>query len=128
MRAQSVAAGGGAKGFDSASSVAEMKMVVRHRDLREIVEAIKENFDNAASAGDQVSEMLEISKAQLDRSFKQLRSMFNKLKQFLSIIWILSFVGLESELKNRNFESIKRIVLKNVKLFFSNFLFEKFCF
>ncbi|KAL9297123.1 hypothetical protein ACSQ67_023019 [Phaseolus vulgaris] len=73
MRAQSVAAGGGAKGFDSASSVAEMKMVVRHRDLREIVEAIKENFDNAASAGDQVSEMLEISKAQLDRSFKQLR-------------------------------------------------------
>jgi len=80
MRAQSVAAGGGAKGFDSASSVAEMKMVVRHRDLREIVEAIKENFDNAASAGDQVSEMLEISKAQLDRSFKQLRSKFNKLK------------------------------------------------
>ncbi|XP_014497840.1 nitrate regulatory gene2 protein [Vigna radiata var. radiata] len=73
MRAESVAAGGGAKGFDAASSVAEMKMVVRHRDLREIVEAIKENFDNAASAGDQVSEMLEISKAQLDRSFKQLR-------------------------------------------------------
>ncbi|CAJ1826694.1 unnamed protein product [Sphenostylis stenocarpa] len=73
MRAESVAAGGGAKGFDAASSVAEMKMVVRHRDLREIVDAIKENFDNAASAGDQVSEMLEISKAQLDRSFKQLR-------------------------------------------------------
>lgn len=86
MRAESVAAGGGAKGFDAASSVAEMKMVVRHRDLREIVEAIKENFDNAASAGDQVSEMLEISKAQLDRSFKQLRSMFYKLKQFVSII------------------------------------------
>nr|KYP57267.1 hypothetical protein KK1_003526 [Cajanus cajan] len=77
VRAESVAAGvkggGGGGGFDAASSVAEMKMVVRHRDLKEIVEAIKENFDNAASAGDQVSEMLEISKAQLDRSFRQLR-------------------------------------------------------
>ncbi|KAG5092799.1 hypothetical protein JHK82_051577 [Glycine max] len=78
VRAESVVGvggGGGAKRFDAASSVAaaEMKMVVRHRDLREIVEAIKENFDNAASAGDQVSEMLEISRAQLDRSFKQLR-------------------------------------------------------
>ncbi|KAG5008128.1 hypothetical protein AAZX31_09G222300 [Glycine max] len=74
VRTESVVGGGGAKGFDAASSVAaEMKMVVRHRDLREIVEAIKENFDNAASAGDKVSDMLQISKAQLDRSFKQLR-------------------------------------------------------
>ncbi|QHO39978.1 hypothetical protein HN51_006098 [Arachis hypogaea] len=51
----------------------EMKMVVRHKDLKEIVEAIKESFDKAAVAGDQVSEMLQISQAQLDRSFKQLR-------------------------------------------------------
>ncbi|KAI4354699.1 hypothetical protein L6164_003545 [Bauhinia variegata] len=51
----------------------DMKMVVRHKDLKEIVEAIKENFDKAAAAGDQVSEMLEISRAQLDRSFRQLR-------------------------------------------------------
>ena len=58
------------------SNYGEMMMVVRHRDLKEIVEAIKESFEKAAVAGDQVSEMLEISKAQLDRSFKQLRSIF----------------------------------------------------
>ncbi|KAL4372904.1 hypothetical protein AHAS_Ahas05G0028400 [Arachis hypogaea] len=51
----------------------EIKMVVRHKDFKEIVEAIKESFDKAAVAGDQVSEMLQISQAQLDRSFKQLR-------------------------------------------------------
>ncbi|KAL4275088.1 hypothetical protein AHAS_Ahas20G0072200 [Arachis hypogaea] len=39
----------------------EMKMVVRHKDLKEIVEAIKESFDKAAVAGDQVSEMLQIN-------------------------------------------------------------------
>ncbi|KAJ6729974.1 hypothetical protein OIU85_020842 [Salix viminalis] len=39
-----------------------MKMVVRHKDLKEIVEAIKENFDKAATAGDQVLEMLELDK------------------------------------------------------------------
>ncbi|XLR07310.1 hypothetical protein HN51_062210 [Arachis hypogaea] len=55
----------------------EMKMVVRHKDLKEIVEAIKERFDKAAVTGDQVSEMLQISQAQLDRSFKQLRSLFS---------------------------------------------------
>ncbi|KAJ7950786.1 Protein of unknown function (DUF630 and DUF632) [Quillaja saponaria] len=53
--------------------VSNMKMVVRHKDLKEIVEAIKENFENAAAAGEQVSEMLEISRAQLDRSFRQLK-------------------------------------------------------
>ncbi|XP_061375885.1 nitrate regulatory gene2 protein-like isoform X3 [Gastrolobium bilobum] len=51
----------------------EMKMVVRHKDLKEIIEAIKENFENAAMAGDEVSEMLEIGRAQIDRSFRQLR-------------------------------------------------------
>ncbi|KAK4267908.1 hypothetical protein QN277_024630 [Acacia crassicarpa] len=67
--------------FDDAGSsasyrtgdVMDMKMVVRHKDLKEIVEAIKENFDKAAMAGDQISEFLEISRAQLDRSFRQLR-------------------------------------------------------
>ncbi|XP_011032057.1 PREDICTED: uncharacterized protein LOC105131006 [Populus euphratica] len=53
--------------------VSNMKMVVRHKDLKEIVEAIKDNFDKAAAAGDQVSEMLEIGRAQLDRSFRQLK-------------------------------------------------------
>lgn len=87
VRTESVVGGGGAKGFDAASSVAaEMKMVVRHRDLREIVEAIKENFDNAASAGDKVSDMLQISKAQLDRSFKQLRSKFPLFFKFLNTL------------------------------------------
>ncbi|XVF33625.1 hypothetical protein REPUB_Repub17cG0184000 [Reevesia pubescens] len=64
----------------------DMKMVVRHRDLKEIVDAIKENFDKAAAAGDQVSEMLEIGRAQLDKSFRQLKktvyhssSMFSNL-------------------------------------------------
>ncbi|KAI4356633.1 hypothetical protein L6164_000641 [Bauhinia variegata] len=63
------------------SEMMDMKIVVRHKDLKEIVEAIKENFDKAAAAGDQVSEMLEISSAQLDRSFRQLRSK-------LSLLWV----------------------------------------
>ncbi|XP_022756920.1 nitrate regulatory gene2 protein-like [Durio zibethinus] len=51
----------------------DMKMVVRHKDLKEIVDAIKENFEKAAAAGDQVSEMFEIGRAQLDKSFRQLK-------------------------------------------------------
>ncbi|KAK7277152.1 hypothetical protein RIF29_18303 [Crotalaria pallida] len=58
---------------DEKNGVAEMKVVVRHRDLKEIVEAIRDNFEKAAVAGDQLSEMLEIGRAQLDRSFSQLR-------------------------------------------------------
>ncbi|KAL3615526.1 hypothetical protein CASFOL_041187 [Castilleja foliolosa] len=50
-----------------------MKIVLRHRDLAEIVEALREYFDRAAMAGEQVSVMLEAGRAQLDRSFKQLR-------------------------------------------------------
>ncbi|CAN4111857.1 unnamed protein product [Withania somnifera] len=53
--------------------VSDTSMVVRHKDLAEIVAAIKEYFDKAASAGEQVSEMLETGRAQLDRSFKQLK-------------------------------------------------------
>ncbi|KAF3558145.1 hypothetical protein F2Q69_00014548 [Brassica cretica] len=51
----------------------EMEMVVRHRDLKEIADSLKENFDKAAAAGDQVSQMLELGRAQLDRSFGQLK-------------------------------------------------------
>ncbi|XP_056856728.1 nitrate regulatory gene2 protein-like [Raphanus sativus] len=51
----------------------EMEMVVRHRDLREIADALKENFDKAAAAGEQVSQMLELGRAQLDKSFGQLK-------------------------------------------------------
>lgn len=54
----------------------EMEMVVRHRDLKEIADSLKENFHKAAAAGDQVSQMLELGRAQLDRSFGQLKSEF----------------------------------------------------
>ena len=57
--------------------ISDLKIVVRHRDLSEIVASLKEYFDQAASAGERVSEMLEIGRAQLDRSFRQLKSMFN---------------------------------------------------
>ncbi|KAJ4906456.1 hypothetical protein Rs2_10114 [Raphanus sativus] len=60
----------GSRGGDN---VSDMKMVVRHRDLKEIVYAIKENFDKAAEAGEQVSQMLNLGKAQLDRSFSHLK-------------------------------------------------------
>ncbi|XP_042489208.1 nitrate regulatory gene2 protein-like [Macadamia integrifolia] len=53
--------------------ISDMKMVLRHRDLAEIVASIKEYFDKAADAGDSVSELLETGKAQLDRSFRQLK-------------------------------------------------------
>ncbi|KAJ0430268.1 hypothetical protein HanHA300_Chr17g0667021 [Helianthus annuus] len=51
----------------------DMRMVIRHRDLTEIVASIKEYFDKASDAGEQVSEMLETGRAQLDRSFRQLK-------------------------------------------------------
>lgn len=54
--------------------VSDRSIVVRHKDLAEIVAAIMEYFDKAASAGEQVSEMLETGRAQLDRSFKRLKS------------------------------------------------------
>ncbi|KAI3718411.1 hypothetical protein L6452_19281 [Arctium lappa] len=37
----------------------DMRMVIRHRDLTEIVDFIKEHFDKATDAGDQVSVMME---------------------------------------------------------------------
>ncbi|KAH7864299.1 hypothetical protein Vadar_027994 [Vaccinium darrowii] len=63
--------GGGGGG--GGSEISDMRMVVRHRDLAEIVAAIKEYFDNAAAAGEQVSVMLETGRAQLDRSFTNLK-------------------------------------------------------
>ncbi|KAL2513976.1 hypothetical protein Fot_27947 [Forsythia ovata] len=51
----------------------DRRIVVRHKDLAEIVNAIREYFDKAASAGEQVSEMLETGRAQLDRNFNQLK-------------------------------------------------------
>jgi len=63
---------------DSSSTVTaatEMRMVVRHRTLAEIVAAIEEYFVKAADSGNDVSELLEASRAQLDRNFRQLKSM-----------------------------------------------------
>ncbi|CAA7410981.1 unnamed protein product [Spirodela intermedia] len=50
-----------------------LKMVVRHRDLKEIVAAIEEYFVKAAAAGEGVSDMLETGRAQFERNFRQLR-------------------------------------------------------
>ncbi|KAK9273548.1 hypothetical protein L1049_018358 [Liquidambar formosana] len=62
---------------DAGSSVSygggDMKIVVRHRDLAEIVAAIKENFDAAAAAGEKVSVIMETGRDQLNRSFRQLK-------------------------------------------------------
>lgn len=77
----------------------ENRMVVRHRDLKEIVDAIKENFDMAASAGEPVSVMLEIGRAQLDSSFKQLKSellfsfLFQSERNSSCSVWIGLKIG-----------------------------------
>lgn len=68
--------------YRGGGEIDDMKMVVRHRDLKEIVDAIKENFDKAASAGDQVSQMLHLGRAQLDRSFSHLKSEFDSFCSF----------------------------------------------
>ena len=59
--------------YRGGGDIADMKMIVRHRDLKEIIDAIKENFDKAAASGEQVSQMLELGRAELDRSFSQLK-------------------------------------------------------
>jgi hypothetical protein len=59
---------------EKTGEVKEEKVTMKHKDLKEIVEAISENFEKAAMAGDELSEMLQISRAQLDRSFSQLKS------------------------------------------------------
>ncbi|TVU31669.1 hypothetical protein EJB05_23367, partial [Eragrostis curvula] len=69
---------------DSSSTVTaatEMRMVVRHRTLAEIVAAIEEYFVKAADAGNGVSELLEASRAQLDRNFRQLKTWGNQSVQ-----------------------------------------------
>lgn len=65
----------------SKDEISDMKIVVRHRDLAEIVEAIKVYFDKAAASGESVSELLETSRAQLDQSFRKLKSKLGFLNQ-----------------------------------------------
>ncbi|KAI3874855.1 hypothetical protein MKW98_019428 [Papaver atlanticum] len=52
----------------------KLLLVVRHKDLAEITACIKEYFEKAIVAGEPVSDLLEISRAQFDRSFRQLKS------------------------------------------------------
>lgn len=56
--------------------ISDARIVVSHKDLKEIFDAIKEYFDKAATEGEKLSEMLEVGRAQLDRSFSQLKSKF----------------------------------------------------
>ncbi|RLN16958.1 hypothetical protein C2845_PM02G19890 [Panicum miliaceum] len=78
---------------DSSSTVTaatEMRMVVRHRTLAEIVAVIEEYFVRAAEAGNDVSELLEASRAQLDRNFRQLKKTVyhsNSVLSALSSTW-----------------------------------------
>ncbi|CAN0921861.1 Nitrate regulatory gene2 protein [Linum grandiflorum] len=65
--------GGGSSASFRTKEMSDTKMVVRHKDLKEIVESINENFERAAAAGDQISELLEIGRAQIERSFRQLK-------------------------------------------------------
>lgn len=68
----------------------DMKMVVRHRDLSEIAAAIKDYFEKAASAGESVNELLETGRAQLNRSFRQLKKTVyhsNSMLSSLSSTW-----------------------------------------
>lgn len=77
------------------SEISNMKMVVRHKDLKEIVDALKENFDRAADAGDQLTGILEIGRAQLDRSFSQLKSKVFDIFLNFYILFIFKFIIFE---------------------------------
>ncbi|RZC48059.1 hypothetical protein C5167_040998 [Papaver somniferum] len=81
---------GGGGGGGGGGEIADMKLVVRHKDLAEIAACIKEYFEKAAVAGEPVSDLLEISRAQLDRSFRQLKKTVyhsNSLLTNLSSSW-----------------------------------------
>ncbi|ONL99876.1 hypothetical protein ZEAMMB73_Zm00001d029946 [Zea mays] len=72
------------------TAATEMRMVVRHRTLEEIVAAIEEYFVKAADSGNDVSELLEASRAQLDRNFRQLKKTVyhsNSVLSALSSTW-----------------------------------------
>ncbi|RWR87423.1 protein virilizer [Cinnamomum micranthum f. kanehirae] len=74
----------------SSATGAGMRMVVRHRDLAGIVKAIEEYFDLAAAAGEPLSDLLGIGRAQLDRSFRQLKKTVyhsNSMLSTLSSTW-----------------------------------------
>lgn len=70
--------------------ISDMKMVVRHGDLVEIVKAIEEYFNKAAVSGEAVSDLLEIGRAHFDSSFRQLKKTVyhsNSVLSNLSSTW-----------------------------------------
>ncbi|XP_008813601.2 protein ROLLING AND ERECT LEAF 2-like [Phoenix dactylifera] len=80
----------GWNGREDVSSVAELKMVLRHRNLAEIVAAIEEYFVKVADAGEGISNLLETGRAQFERSFRQLKKTVyhsNSVLSALSSSW-----------------------------------------
>ncbi|XP_020576311.1 uncharacterized protein LOC110021926 [Phalaenopsis equestris] len=72
---------------DCSSSVTEdLRLVVRHRDLAEIVSSLEEYFAKASAAGEPVSDLLEIGRAQLERSFRHLKKTVYHSNSVLSAI------------------------------------------
>ncbi|KAG0460379.1 hypothetical protein HPP92_020676 [Vanilla planifolia] len=80
----------GWNGRDESSAADDLRLVVHHRDLAEIVASLEEYFIKAASAGDSVSDLLEIGRAQFERSFRQLKKTVyhsNSVLSALSSSW-----------------------------------------
>lgn len=75
---------------DDSSTTGDLRLVVGHRDLAGIVASLEEYFVKSATAGDPVSDLLEIGRAQLDRSFRQLKKTIyhsNSVMSALSSSW-----------------------------------------
>lgn len=59
----------GGSGGGGGGEIANMKLVVRHKDLAQIVACIKYYLEKAVVAGEPVSNLLEISRAHLNEKF-----------------------------------------------------------
>ncbi|KAK8945823.1 hypothetical protein KSP40_PGU021724 [Platanthera guangdongensis] len=80
---------GGSSGWndrDDSSAAGDLRLVVGHRDLAGIVASLEEYFVKAASAGEPVCDLLEIGRAQLDRSFRQLKKTVYHSNSLLSAL------------------------------------------
>ncbi|KAG6494614.1 protein ROLLING AND ERECT LEAF 2-like [Zingiber officinale] len=74
----------------SAAAVAELPVVVRHRNLAEIAGAIEELFVKASNAGSVLSDLLDVGRAHFDGSFRQLKKTVyhsNSVLSALSSSW-----------------------------------------
>ncbi|KAG6483958.1 protein ROLLING AND ERECT LEAF 2-like [Zingiber officinale] len=82
--------GGGREESSSTSAAAELTLAVRHHNLAEIATALEEYFVKAADAGNAISDLLEIGRAQFDGSFRQLKKTVyhsNSVLSTLSSSW-----------------------------------------